>query len=153
MGARGLPSGLHQSCSAPQGPPSITTTDVLLTRQMPRPDPRQGNLHFQQASQLNLKHMKGRELQTRSCRIPWGTTTDIRIPLLGVTWQTQPQSPKQILYRTGLEAAGSRAYKYDDTERLMRNIQKVGRKSWKTCCTRIQSRKFKPHIFGKCIPS
>lgn len=39
--------------------PRIAITDMLLTRQIPRSDPRKGNLHFQHASQMNLKHMKG----------------------------------------------------------------------------------------------
>lgn len=55
-----------------------------------------------------------------------------------MTWQTQPQSPRLILYRTGLEAAGSTVYSlvskyndktFSDTERLMRNTQKVRKKS------------------------
>lgn len=40
---------------------------------------------------------------------------------------------------------------FSEIERLMRNAQKVGSKVGETCCSGIQSRKFKPHIFSKCI--
>lgn len=40
---------------------------------------------------------------------------------------------------------------FSEIERLMRNAQKVGSKVGETCCSAIQSRKFKPHVFSKCI--
>lgn len=40
---------------------------------------------------------------------------------------------------------------FSEIERLVRKAQKVGSKVGETCCSGIQSRKFKPHIFSKCI--
>lgn len=39
---------------------------------------------------------------------------------------------------------------FSEIEGLMRNAQKVGSKVGEPCCSGIQSRKFKPHIFSKC---
>lgn len=75
--------GLRKSCGVSQGPPSITITKIPLKMQIPRPPPRPGNLHFQQASQLILRHLKSEGYKQQNNTCPGGTTTNVRVPLLG----------------------------------------------------------------------
>lgn len=81
-------------------------------------------------------------------------------PLLGVTGKTHappaPHRPVQGWPRVSRLRAHPLARKLWKDEafcetRLRRITQTVQRKVWKTCCSRIQSRKFQAHILGKRI--